>query len=328
MELLTWNVTSTAHLALRLQCTINILSVVAEISIKFNVIFLSCLVIIVKFVKVKLLGLAGAINFCCTSSSTSTLSEMSVVLKPKQFADANTHIKGFTMFEQLVIGRIVFLGISFLLQQSNFFATVRRNEWSAKPILIISAMKGSVYMATTVDGKIAGPNGDVGFLSEYQSSADGDMGFGDFLASVDVIIMGRRSFEKVLSFGEEVWPYGTTEVVVWSRQGLHSLPKHLKETVSWSNMSPREIFQDLEGRGRKHAYIDGGYTVQNFLKAHLVHCMTITQVPLILGPGVRLFSDDSCCKLQLEKTAAFSNGLVKNTYRVIGARISNDKDDL
>lgn len=185
-------------------------------------------------------------------------------------------------------------------------------------------MKGSVYIAATLDGKIADPSGDVSFLAEYQQAADdvGDMGFGDFLASVDVIIMGRHSFEKVLSFGEEAWAYGTTEVLVWSRSGPR-IPEHLKETVSWSNCSPREIFQALEDKGREHAYIDGGFTVQSFLKAHLVHNIILTQVPLILGPGISLFSDETRCKLELVESEAFSNGLVQSTYKVLGARKSS-----
>ena len=181
-------------------------------------------------------------------------------------------------------------------------------------------MKGSVYIATTLDGKIADPSGSVSFLDDYQQStdaaADGDMGFGDFLASVDVIIMGRKSFEKVLSFGADMWAYGTTPVVVWSRSGLH-VPDHLKETVSWSNLSPREIFQEMEAKGRSHAYIDGGFTVQSFLQAGLVDTLIITRVPLILGPGIPLFSDENRCKLEHVNTQAFSNGLVQSTYRVL-----------
>ena len=221
----------------------------------------------------------------------------------------------------------IFVTIAFLPPCTNFYIAVRPNARLAKTKFhLAGAMKGSVYIATTVDGKIADPTGDVGFLGEYQSSADGDMGFGDFLASVDVIIMGRKSFEKVVSFGEAAWPYGATEVVVWSRQGLHNIPEHVKETVSWSNLSPRELFQELENSGRKHAYIDGGRTVQSFLQAHLIHSIIITQVPLILGPGIRLFSDDSRCKLELEKSEAFSNGLVQNTYRVSGARKTKEED--
>jgi len=96
----------------------------------------------------------------------------------------------------------------------------------------------------------------------------------------------------------------------------------VRETVSWSNLSPREIFQELEAKGRKHAYIDGGFTVQSFLKAHLVHEIILTQVPLILGPGISLFSDENRCKLELVKSEAFSNGLVQSTYNVLGARKS------
>jgi len=179
-------------------------------------------------------------------------------------------------------------------------------------------MQGSVYIATTLDGKIADPSGSVSFLDDYQqqSTDDGDMGFGDFLASVDVIIMGRKSFEKVVSFGADMWAYGTTPVVVWSRSGLQ-VPDHLKETVSWSNLSPREIFKEMEAKGRSHAYIDGGFTVQSFLQAGLVDTLILTRVPLILGPGIPLFSDENRCKLEHVNTQAFSNGLVQSTYRVL-----------
>ena len=76
-------------------------------------------------------------------------------------------------------------------------------------------MKASVYIATTVDGYIAQKDGSIDFLNQYQSSAsdaDGDMGFADFLNSVDLLIMGRKTFDQVISFGEDMWPYGNRQV--------------------------------------------------------------------------------------------------------------------
>ena len=82
-------------------------------------------------------------------------------------------------------------------------------------------MKASVYIAiNAVDGYIAEKNGSVDFLNEYQSSSsavDGDMGFADFLDTVDLLIMGRKTFDQVVSFGDDLWPYGDRQVWIWSR---------------------------------------------------------------------------------------------------------------
>lgn len=181
-------------------------------------------------------------------------------------------------------------------------------------------MKGSVYIATTVDGKIAGPDGDVSFLDNYQSSELGDMGFADFLASIDVIIMGRKSFEKVMSFGQDMWPYGTTQVMVWSRNDVE-IPDYLKQTVSCSKLPPRALFDQLKEQGRKNAYIDGGFTIQSFLNDGLINEMIITQVPLILGEGISLFGKTRR-RVNLEhiKTQTYPNGLVKSSYLVKSER--------
>lgn len=192
-------------------------------------------------------------------------------------------------------------------------------EWDGEPSESGRTLSGSVYIATTLDGKIADSTGDVSFLDDYQSAAgDDDMGFAEFLASVDVIIMGRNSFEKVLSFGKDMWAYGTTPVVVWSQRGI-DIPDHLKETVSCSIVSPKELFDELEKQGREHAYIDGGFTVQSFLKEGLVDKIILTQVPMLLGEGISLFNDSLGRRVKLEHlgTQAYQNGLVQSSYRVI-----------
>ena len=181
----------------------------------------------------------------------------------------------------------------------------------------LRAMKGSVYIAMTVDGKIAGPDGDTSFLDDYNSAnCEDEMGFADFLRSVDVIIMGRSSFEKVVSFGREMWAYGSIPVVVWSRNGV-DIPEHLKESVSSSSLSPKTLFDQLEEQGKNHAYIDGGFTVRSFLNVDLIDQMIITRVPLLLGDGISLF-DNGGRKVRLDhlKTQAYPNGLVQTTYRL------------
>lgn len=192
-------------------------------------------------------------------------------------------------------------------------------------------MKGSVYIACTQDGFIATPDGSVGFLDQYNSppakeddegtttdQVVDDMGFATFLESVDVIIMGRKSFEKVLSFGEGMWAYGKTPVVVWTRnKDSFEIPDFCREMVTCSSLVPTELMKLLEGKGHKHAYIDGGRTIQEFLRCGLVDELILTRVPLILGDGIPLFGNVGReVPLLHVRTSTYPNGLVMTKYRV------------
>lgn len=177
-------------------------------------------------------------------------------------------------------------------------------------------MKGSVYIALTVDGFIATPDGGVDFLTPFQESADDDMGFTDFMNEIDVIVMGRKSFEKVISFGPEVWPYGDTLVVVWTRGGVE-IPEVRKDTVTYSSLKPSKLMKELAQKGYKHAYIDGGTTIRQFLKAEQIQEMILTRVPILLGKGISLFGDsDQQATLTHVKTKSYKNGLVMSRYRL------------
>lgn len=112
----------------------------------------------------------------------------------------------------------------------------------------------------SVDGFLARPNDSFDFLSP---SGDEPHGYTEFIATVDVIVIGRRTFEIVLAFSE--WPYGKKQVIVLSSKPLDfsSIRGGVVEQMSGS---PAEIVSKLSIRGFKHAYIDGGVTVQNFLR--------------------------------------------------------------
>ena len=182
-------------------------------------------------------------------------------------------------------------------------------------------MKATVYIAVTVDGFIAAPDGSVGFLDVYQkaSEEDGDMGFSVFLSTVDLIVMGRKTWDQVVSFGEEVWPYGDRNVYIWSRQDpsqVH-IPQCRKGQAKVINLSsPGEILAYASEGGHKHAYIDGGRTIQEFLRHGCVREFILTRVPLMLGSGIPLFAPNAN-KLELDhlNTRAYSNGLVQTHYR-------------
>ena len=170
----------------------------------------------------------------------------------------------------------------------------------------------SVYIATSLDGFIARTNGEIDWLTGGQSGED--YGYATFIATVDRIVMGRNSYEKVLTFGS--WPYEKPVTVLTSRD--LSIPPALADKVETQNLSPEELIRELERRDVRHVYLDGGVTIQGFLRARLVDEMTITTIPILIGEGLSLFGAlDGDVKLTLLESKAFDNGFVQNKYRVL-----------
>jgi dihydrofolate reductase len=174
----------------------------------------------------------------------------------------------------------------------------------------------SVYIATSLDGYIARRDGSLDWLDEANATApEGeDFGFRTFMESVDTIVMGRKTYEKILSFGQ--WSYGETPVVVLSRNVI-SFPKELPEEVSHSSETPRDLLDRLSGNGVKHVYVDGGATIQGFLADGLVDEITVTVIPVILGGGISLFGPlEEDVQLTHVRTRAFAFGFVQSVYSV------------
>ena len=181
-------------------------------------------------------------------------------------------------------------------------------------------MKASVYIATSLDGFIAREDGSLDWLpgsdgSGGEEEGDGeDYGYQAFMDSVDVLVMGRNSYEKVLSFG--VWPYGDKRVVVLSRSLSH-LADHLPDTVALSAASPAELVKELGESGAEHLYIDGGQIIQSFLSSGLIDELIITTVPVLIGTGISLFGPlDTDVKLRHVQTWSFESGFVQSKYEV------------
>jgi dihydrofolate reductase len=172
-------------------------------------------------------------------------------------------------------------------------------------------MKASVFIATSLDGFIARENGAIDWLP-----VDGGEphGYTEFIATVDAIVIGRKTYETVLAFGG--WFYGKTPVVV-----LSSKASELKapEGANCDFMSgdPRDIVAALEQRGVKHAYIDGGITIQRFIEAGLIQRLIITRIPVLLGTGIPLFGPLSRdVPLTHVATKSFKGGLVQSEYAI------------
>jgi dihydrofolate reductase len=167
-------------------------------------------------------------------------------------------------------------------------------------------------VGTSVDGFIARPNGDLDFLPEGGGEPHG---YNEFIASVDVIVIGRNTFEKVLSFGG--WFYGKKRVVVLSGKPV-DLSVVKGGQVEQMSGSPEQIVAKLEKTGAKHAYIDGGITVQRFLRAGLIQRLIITRVPVLIGEGIRLFGAlPKDVRLRHIETKSFKTGLVQSEYEAV-----------
>ena len=174
----------------------------------------------------------------------------------------------------------------------------------------------SVFIATSLDGYIARPDGDVAWLHEIEPLAEGeDAGYGTFFGAIDVLVMGRGSFEKVLEF--DPWPYGTKPVIVLSNS-LTDVPETLRDTVRIDSASPQALVAKLSQEGFRHMYLDGGQIIQSFLREGLVDDMVLTTVPVLLGAGRPLFGHlEKEIKLRLVNSQSWPNGMVQSTYDLL-----------
>jgi dihydrofolate reductase len=172
-------------------------------------------------------------------------------------------------------------------------------------------MTVSVFIGTSVDGYIARPNGDLDFLP-----ADGGEphGYAEFMASVDALVIGRMTFDTVLAF--PVWPYGDKRVVVLSSRPV-DLSAVRGGSVEQMAGPPAEIVSKLASSGAHHLYVDGGITIQGFLRAGLIQRLIITRVPVLIGDGIPLFGTlPRDVRLRHVSTQHYPSGLVKTEYDV------------
>ena len=173
--------------------------------------------------------------------------------------------------------------------------------------------KCTVFVGISVDGFMARPDGRFDFLPEQPE----DHGFDAFMATVDALVMGRNTFEVVLPF--ETWPYGKTRVVVLSSRPLDlSAATARGAVVEQMNGSPEEIVARLGERGARHLYVDGGDTIQRFMRAGLIDRLVITRVPVLIGQGISLFGALAAdVQLRHVQTRTFPSGLVQTEYAVV-----------
>jgi dihydrofolate reductase len=174
-------------------------------------------------------------------------------------------------------------------------------------------MKASVFIGTSVDGFIARPNGEFDFLPEGGGEPHG---YDEFMASVDALVIGRKTFETVLAY--PAWPYGDKRVVVLSSRPVDVSAVRVGIVEQMAG-SPTEIVSKLAASGVNHIYVDGGITIQRFLRAGLVQRLIITRVPVLIGDGIPLFGAlPRDLRLRHIATQQYPSGLVKSEYHVVG----------
>ena len=180
--------------------------------------------------------------------------------------------------------------------------------------------QGAVFIAASVDGYIALPDGDLGWLTDpppeprhapARSGEDAPQGYEAFTAGVSHLVMGRGTYEKVLTFG--VWPYDRFRVLVLSTTMREDADDRI--TVVRSVTQARQLL-DLEGA--THVYIDGGQVLTDFLRHDLIDELTITRAPVLLGRGLPLFHDlPGEIRLVHLGTATTDTGMTSTRYAVV-----------
>ncbi|MDP2273993.1 MAG: dihydrofolate reductase family protein [Archangium sp.] len=161
-----------------------------------------------------------------------------------------------------------------------------------------------VFIATSVDGFIARPDGGLDWLKRVERDGE-DYGFQKFFDSIDTIVIGRGTYDVTRAF--ETWPYLGKRCVVMTHR-----PTTPRVNEEFFAGTPAELLSTLEGR----VYVDGGNVISQFLATGLIEQMTISQIPIVLGEGLPLFKAPGEHPLTLVESRAFPSGLVQTTWRL------------
>lgn len=173
-----------------------------------------------------------------------------------------------------------------------------------------------VFIAVSVDGFIARPDGSLDWLmqAQAQAAAGEDFGYAAFMAEIDALLMGRKTFETVQAF--DPWPYEGRRVHVLSRQADLAVPAALQDRVSVSGEPPAQLLQRWGREGLRRVYLDGGELVQSLLREDLIDAMTLTQIPILLGQGRRPWGAlPADLGWRLEGVSHWPCGFVQTRYR-------------
>ena len=172
-------------------------------------------------------------------------------------------------------------------------------------------MTNYVFVGTSLDGYIAGKDGDLGWLNEIPNPSNSDYGYAEFFENIDALVMGRNTFEVVLGFGE----WNSEKPVFVLSNTLVMVPEGLEDKVEIVNGDLKTLVEMLKKRGYDNLYIDGGKVIRSFLKEDLIDEMILTRIPILLGEGIPLFGKlESHMKFTLVKIVTYNDTLVSSHY--------------
>ena len=169
---------------------------------------------------------------------------------------------------------------------------------------------GRVFIGTSVDGQVARADGTLAWLTELGEAA-GDAGYSEFISHIDAMLMGRATYDVISAFPE--WPYGDLPVIVLSTTMQADSDDRVRVAASLDEATA--LLAELGATG---VYLDGARTIQACLNAGYVDELTISQVPVLIGAGIRLFGDlDADIRLEHLATTVLEGGMVQTKYRVM-----------
>ena len=173
---------------------------------------------------------------------------------------------------------------------------------------------GHVYIAASLDGFVAREDHQLDWLMKQKTDGE-EHGYDAFMESVDGLIMGRGSYQTVLTFGE--WPYKKPVVVMSKTLTQADVPAELTDKVRMVALEPAELMKTLHEEGWSRAYVDGGRLVQSFIKAGLIEDIVLTIIPILIGSGLSLFGEiNEDIDLTLIGHKSFKSGLLQTHYRL------------
>jgi len=176
---------------------------------------------------------------------------------------------------------------------------------------------GCVFVGTSLDGFIARENGEFDWLVA-DGDALGETGYDEFFASVEAMVVGRATFDTVSGFAD--WPYAGKRVLVLSRTLARTFDaESAPDTTVHATLD--DVVATLVAEGRRRVYVDGGRTIQSFLRAGLIREITITRAPVLIGTGIPLFGPlDADVHLRHVGTRELGAGFTQSSYEVSTSR--------
>lgn len=169
-----------------------------------------------------------------------------------------------------------------------------------------------LFIATSLDGYIADKKGGLDWLSAIPNPNNEEMGFTSLMNRIDALVMGRATFETVCSFGIE-WPYQKPVFVLSNT--MSCIPKSYEHHAELIQGSTLDILRALHQRGFHRLYIDGGKTIQGFLKLDLIDELIISTIPILLGSGIPLFGTiPTALEFELKESKVFLGQIVQRHY--------------